>query len=171
MGQDGKRIGHETPKEDWKFYSAVGATSSLQDSWHKTKVARISGAPILSPRPGSRSGRLHNFTLFQALMAYDLELSPFLLTTWTGFEGFLNQTAPFTPAEHKVEYKTSRQYADFSFGSNNYKPQCTYPRFWNGSGQRVLKGSGSGDGFDDLSGCYDSDFDQVCSTESISLIF
>lgn len=85
-----------------------------------------------------------------------------------GFEGFLNETAPFTPAEHKVEYKTSREYADFKFG-NNYKPQCTYPRFWNGSGQRVLKDSG--EGFDQLNGCYDSEFDQVRCARPISLNF
>lgn len=77
-----------------------------------------------------------------------------------GFEGFLNATAPFRPEEHKVQWKSSRQYTDFSFG-NTYNQTCEYPRFWNESGQRVLKDSS--DNFAKLVGCYDSEFDQVGS--------
>jgi alpha-1,3-glucan synthase len=75
-----------------------------------------------------------------------------------GFEGFLNETAPFRPEEHKVQWKSSRQYTDFSFG-NNYKETCEYPRFWNESGLPVLKDSN--EVFAKLVGCYDSEFDQV----------
>jgi alpha-1,3-glucan synthase len=75
-----------------------------------------------------------------------------------GFEGFLNETAPFRPEEHKVQWKSSRQYTDFSFG-NNYKDNCDYPRFWNESGLPVLKDSN--ENFAKLVGCYDSEFDQV----------
>ncbi|TID22987.1 glycosyltransferase family 5 protein [Venturia nashicola] len=79
-----------------------------------------------------------------------------------GFEGFLNVSTPFLPQEHKVLYKTNREYHDFKFG-NDYKADCTYPRFWNGSGQRVLKGSDPE--FDKLGGCYDSEFDQYGDIE------
>jgi alpha-1,3-glucan synthase len=75
-----------------------------------------------------------------------------------GFEGFLNETAPFRPEEHKVQWKSSRQYTDFSFG-NNYKDNCDYPKFWNESGLPVLKDSN--ENFAKLIGCYDSEFDQV----------
>lgn len=75
-----------------------------------------------------------------------------------GFEGFLNKTAPFEPKEHKVQWKSSRQYHDFLFG-NDYKDKCEYPKFWNESGLPVLRGSNAI--FDELVGCYDSEFDQV----------
>jgi alpha-1,3-glucan synthase len=75
-----------------------------------------------------------------------------------GFEGFLNKTAPFRPEEHKVQWKSSRQYMDFSFG-NKYKDSCEYPKFWNESGLPVLKDSN--ENFTKLVGCYDSEFDQV----------
>ena len=78
-----------------------------------------------------------------------------------GFEGFLNETAPFRPEEHKVQWKSNRQYLDFSFG-NTYNDTCAYPNFWNESGQPVLKDSDKT--FSRLVGCYDSEFDQVCYT-------
>ncbi len=77
-----------------------------------------------------------------------------------GFEGFLNATAPFRPAEHKAQWKSDRHYVDFSFG-NTYNTTCEYPRFWNESGLRVLKGDDAT--FSQLNGCYDSEFDQVCT--------
>jgi alpha-1,3-glucan synthase len=77
-----------------------------------------------------------------------------------GFENFLNTTTPFNPKEHKAVYKTNVTYQDFSIG-NNYNSTCDYPRFWNGSGQRVLKESDPV--FSQLVGCYDSEFDQVTS--------
>jgi alpha-1,3-glucan synthase len=76
-----------------------------------------------------------------------------------GFEGFLNTTAPFQPQEHKVRWKSSRRYQDFSFG-NNYNDTCEYPKFWNESGLPVVRGTDAT--FDKLVGCYDSEFDQVC---------
>jgi alpha-1,3-glucan synthase len=75
-----------------------------------------------------------------------------------GFENFLNTTTPFISKEHKAIYKTHSTYADFKIG-NNYNASCEYPRFWNSSGQRVLKGSDAV--FSQLTGCYDSEFDQV----------
>ncbi|PVH93295.1 glycosyltransferase family 5 protein [Periconia macrospinosa] len=83
-----------------------------------------------------------------------------------GFEGFLNESAPFRPEEHKVKWKSDRQYLDFSFG-NNYKGQCEYPKFWNDSGYPVLKDSNVN--FSKLVGCYDSEFDQYGDTEAFGV--
>jgi len=80
-----------------------------------------------------------------------------------GQQGFLNRSAPFDPHEYNVLYKTERQYHDFQFG-NSYNDTCQYPRFWNESGYRVLQGSDAV--FDQLKGCYDSDFDQVCAVHA-----
>jgi alpha-1,3-glucan synthase len=44
-----------------------------------------------------------------------------------GFDGFLNTTTPFEPAEHLVKYKTDRHYHDFQFGTTK-KANCEYPR-------------------------------------------
>ena len=74
-----------------------------------------------------------------------------------GFDDFLNTTTPFDPKEHKVKYKTEKRYLDYSFG-NIYNETCQYPRFWNESGGRVLKGCQDADddcqAFDQLVGCY-----------------
>lgn len=75
-----------------------------------------------------------------------------------GFKGFLNETAPFEPKEHQVEWKSNRTYLDFSF-QNDYSETCDYPNFWNESGNRVLKELDSN--FSKLVGCYKSEFDQV----------
>ncbi|KAF2462832.1 uncharacterized protein BDR25DRAFT_298919 [Lindgomyces ingoldianus] len=83
-----------------------------------------------------------------------------------GFNGFLNSTAPFRPEEHKVSWKSDRQYHDFSFG-NTYKDKCEYPRFWNESGLPVLKESSPI--FKELAGCYDSEFDQYGDTEAFGV--
>lgn len=77
-----------------------------------------------------------------------------------GFENFLNSTTPFSAKEHEAVYKTNVTYHDFTIG-NNYNATCEYPRFWNGSGQRVLKDSDPV--FSQLVGCYNSEFDQVMS--------
>ncbi|KAI9869705.1 MAG: Cell wall alpha-1,3-glucan synthase ags1, partial [Watsoniomyces obsoletus] len=74
-----------------------------------------------------------------------------------GFDGFLNSSTPFSPKEHKVQYKTDRQYLDFELG-NNFKDHCEYPRFWNESGFRVLPRDDAT--FAQLDGCFDSEFDQ-----------
>ncbi len=72
------------------------------------------------------------------------------------FEGYLNASVPFETKEHKVLYRDpSRQYADFTFG-NTYNTTCAYPRFWLADGFPV-----GTDVTDQLTGCYDSEFDQV----------
>jgi alpha-1,3-glucan synthase len=75
-----------------------------------------------------------------------------------GFGGFLNTSAPFTTAEHKVLWKSDRRYLDFNIG-NKYNETCAYPRFYNESGGRVIKEFDAN--FGTLKGCYDSEFDQV----------
>ena len=74
------------------------------------------------------------------------------------FEGFLNASVPFSTKEHEVLYRDpARQYFDFDFG-NSYNSTCTYPRFWLETGYLV-----GADVTDQLTGCYDSEFDQVSS--------
>ncbi|KAK4501124.1 hypothetical protein PRZ48_006930 [Zasmidium cellare] len=77
-----------------------------------------------------------------------------------GFEGYLNESAPFTPKEYNVLWKSSREYHDFSFG-NTYNNTCEYPRFWNETGLPVDPSVR-----EMLVGCYDSDFDQYGDTEA-----
>lgn len=72
-----------------------------------------------------------------------------------GFEGYLNETAPFAPEEHKVVWKSSRRYLDFDIGTD-YNKTCNLPRFWNETGERVEQVW-----LDEFGGCYDSEFDQV----------
>lgn len=71
------------------------------------------------------------------------------------FEGYMNETAPFTLKEHRVTWKSKRQYLDFR-PSNVYKEKCQYPRFWLETGFPVGK-----DVTDRMVGCYDGEFDQV----------
>ena len=75
-----------------------------------------------------------------------------------GFNGYPNETTPFNQSEHKVFWKSNVTYLDFSF-QNDYQKECEYPRFWNESGQRVLKQLDQN--FSKLVGCFDSEFDQV----------
>ena len=82
----------------------------------------------------------------------------FCLGNLISFKGFENVTVPFSPAEHKVEWTSDRHYLDFNFG-NTYDATCNYPRFWNESGFPVTKESDAD--FAQLSGCYESEFDQV----------
>ncbi|KUJ12806.1 alpha-1,3-glucan synthase Ags2 [Mollisia scopiformis] len=78
------------------------------------------------------------------------------------FEGYLNASVPFTPKEHEVLYRdSSRQYADFTFG-NNYNTSCEYPRFWLENGFPV-----GTDVTSQLTGCYDSEFDQYGDFEGL----
>jgi len=72
-----------------------------------------------------------------------------------GFEGYLNETAPFAPEEHKVVWKSSRRYLDFDIGTE-YNEICNLPRFWNETGERVEQVW-----LDEFGGCYNSEFDQV----------
>lgn len=74
------------------------------------------------------------------------------------FDGFENATAPFTQGEYDVHWKSNITYLDFTF-QNKKEAECEYPRFWNESGQRVLKELDQN--FSKLVGCYDSEFDQV----------
>lgn len=75
-----------------------------------------------------------------------------------GFEGYLNETAPFAPLEHKVVWKSSRRYLDFDIGTE-YNETCNLPRFWNETGERV-----DPIWLEDFGGCYNSEFDQVLDT-------
>ncbi|KAK2600447.1 hypothetical protein N8I77_009977 [Diaporthe amygdali] len=77
-----------------------------------------------------------------------------------GFEGHLNDSAPFKTDEYKVSYKTDRQYHDFDFG-NNYNDTCDYPRFWNETGFPIDDAQRA-----QFKGCYNSDFDQYGDTEA-----
>ncbi|KAF7509611.1 hypothetical protein GJ744_007649 [Endocarpon pusillum] len=80
-----------------------------------------------------------------------------------GFEGYLNTTTPFTLNEHKVQYKSSRQYLDFKIG-NEYNETCSYPRFWLETGYPVGK-----DVTSRMKGCFDSEFDQYGDTEAFGV--
>lgn len=80
-----------------------------------------------------------------------------------GFEGYLNTTTPFSLKEHKAQWKSDRQYVDFHFG-NSYNDTCEYPRFWNETGYPIDKHI-----YDDLNGCYDSDFDQYGDIEAFGV--
>ncbi|KAL4964121.1 alpha-1,3-glucan synthase Ags2 [Aspergillus stella-maris] len=80
-----------------------------------------------------------------------------------GFQGYLNETTPFSVREHKVLWKSERRYADFDIG-NTYNETCNYPRFWNETGYPV-----SQDVRDELQGCYDSDFDQYGDREAFGV--
>ena len=80
-----------------------------------------------------------------------------------GFDGFMNTTTPFTTQEHQVQWKTDRQYLDFKFG-NTYNETCSYPRFYNETGYPVGQ-----DVYDQLKGCYDSEFDQYGDVEAFGV--
>ncbi|KKA17787.1 alpha-1,3-glucan synthase, partial [Rasamsonia emersonii CBS 393.64] len=80
-----------------------------------------------------------------------------------GFEGHMNDTAPFTTKEYKVQWKSDRQYVDFRFG-NTYNDTCDYPRFWNETGYPVESYV-----YQELVGCYDSEFDQYGDIEAFGV--
>jgi alpha-1,3-glucan synthase len=80
-----------------------------------------------------------------------------------GFDGYLNMTAPFTTQEHQVTWKSDRQYVDFRFG-NTYNESCQYPRFWSETGLPVDSSV-----YDQLVGCYDSEFDQYGDIEAFGV--
>ena len=79
-----------------------------------------------------------------------------------GFEGYLNTSTPFRVEEHKVLWKTDRQYLDFQFG-NEYNSVCEYPPFWHENGTRIYPPELEG------LGCYDSDFDQYGDIEAFGV--
>ena len=72
-------------------------------------------------------------------------------------------SAPFLTREHQLEWKSERQYWDFSFG-NDYNTTCEYPPFWNETGFPVDKYV-----TDQLKGCYNSEFDQYGDTEAFGV--
>ncbi|KIV87923.1 hypothetical protein, variant [Exophiala sideris] len=71
-----------------------------------------------------------------------------------GFEGYLNATAPFSWNEYNYEWKSSRQYHDFS-PNNSVIDTCVYPHFWGQDGYPIEQEMSQGQ-----HPCYDSDFDQ-----------
>ena len=72
-----------------------------------------------------------------------------------GFDGYLNESAPFLPSEYQTVWKTERRYLDFDTGTD-YNETCEFPRFWNETGFPV-------DPYvlEQFKGCYNSEFDQV----------
>ncbi|PGH11011.1 hypothetical protein AJ79_05162 [Helicocarpus griseus UAMH5409] len=80
-----------------------------------------------------------------------------------GFKGYLNETTPFRVTEHEVLWKSNRRYVDFDFG-NTYNETCDYPRFYWENGYPV-----GTDVTDQLTGCYDSDFDQYGDIEAFGV--
>lgn len=79
------------------------------------------------------------------------------------FDGYLNASTPFLLTEHQVGWRDpTRQYYDFQFG-NDYNKICHYPRFWLETGYTVLS-----DVTDQMNGCYNSEFDQVCDPSRCS---
>lgn len=72
-----------------------------------------------------------------------------------GFQGYLNESTPFSKNEHKFVWKNSRRYTDFA-PSNKHNKTCDFPRFWNETGYPV---DPEVDAM--FKGCYDGDFDQV----------
>lgn len=80
-----------------------------------------------------------------------------------GFENYLNETAPFTLDEHRVQWKSSRQYSDFEI-SEDYNTTCQYPRFWLETGFPV-----GSDVTSQMKGCYASEFDQYGDTEAFGV--
>lgn len=80
-----------------------------------------------------------------------------------GFEGYLNETAPFETKEHKVSWKSDKRYYDFEV-SDVYNETCAYPRFWLESGYPVGE-----DVMSQLKGCYAGEFDQYGDTEAFGV--
>lgn len=80
-----------------------------------------------------------------------------------GFDGYLNETAPFTLKEHEVTWKSQRKYWDFEV-SDKYNDTCNYPRFWLETGYPV-----GTDVTDQMKGCYAGDFDQYGDTEAFGV--
>ncbi|KAL8766393.1 MAG: hypothetical protein Q9209_006827 [Squamulea sp. 1 TL-2023] len=80
-----------------------------------------------------------------------------------GFQGYMNTSTPFRTSEHKVQWKTGRQYLDFHIG-NTYNETCAYPRLWNETGFPVGE-----DVTNQLKGCYDSDFNQYGDIEAFGV--
>lgn len=76
-----------------------------------------------------------------------------------GFEGYLNESAPFNWGEYDYIWKqgeTGRRYHDFQPGDTHLDNEtCVYPRIWGEDGWPV-----GTDITDNYNGCKDSEFDQ-----------
>ena len=74
-----------------------------------------------------------------------------------GFEGYLNQSTPFSFGEHNAVWKTDRRYHDYVF-NNTELDVCPwkYPRFWDDSGHQYNDSNTA-----QMVSCRDSEFDQV----------
>ncbi|KAJ5884926.1 hypothetical protein N7495_009436 [Penicillium taxi] len=83
-----------------------------------------------------------------------------------GFKGFLNSSAPLNPLEYQTVWKGDQRYFDF-MPSDRYNEECQYPAFFSEEGKPIKHGSDSF--FDQLKGCYDSDFDQYGAIDSVDL--
>lgn len=74
-----------------------------------------------------------------------------------GFEGYLNESAPYVPAhEHEALWKTPRRYHDFAFGTVFNTSCLDFPRLYWDNGSEVQQAV-----YDTFGGCYNGDFDQV----------
>ena len=85
-----------------------------------------------------------------------LDMTVATLADLVGFKGYLNSSTPFSLYEHDAEWKTEQTYPDFSF-TNSWNANCTLPPFWQGDGGPVQI---------EMTGCYNSDFDQYGDTEA-----
>ncbi|KAJ5999260.1 hypothetical protein N7451_007070 [Penicillium sp. IBT 35674x] len=83
-----------------------------------------------------------------------------------GFEGFFNSTAPLNPLEYRSVWKGNERYFDFMPG-DQYDKECNYPTFYAEDGTPVQNGSDPF--FDELKGCYDSEFDLYGAIDSVDL--
>ncbi|KAK1753174.1 family 5 putative glycoside hydrolase family 13/Glycosyltransferase [Echria macrotheca] len=81
-----------------------------------------------------------------------------------GFEGYLNETTPFSFTEHNAIWKSSRRYWDFQVSEE--RVSCEYPRFWDETGVPV--GTNVTSQMQEA-GCLDSDFDQYGDVESFGV--
>lgn len=79
-----------------------------------------------------------------------------------GFQGHLNQSAPFTWKEYDYVWKTDRRYHDFQPG-NAENASCQYPRMYEENG--LLIGN---DITEEMDGCRESEFDQVLLPTNVS---
>ncbi|KAF8550287.1 glycoside hydrolase family 13/glycosyltransferase family 5 protein [Imleria badia] len=88
------------------------------------------------------------------------------LSDLIGFQGYLNESAPFSVNQYQVVYKNPNympwnfsEYADFQY-SNQWNASCQPPVFWQDDGtiQPVT-----------LPGCYASDFDQFGDMEAFGV--
>lgn len=107
-------------------------------------------------------------TLIDAIHAHDmyviLDNTFATLGDLIGFEGHLNDSAPFNPGEYRTLYKNPRRYNDFYF-SDEYNSTCDYPKLWLDTGYPVDTNV-----TDQFHGCFNGEFDQFGDTEAVSTL-